>query len=98
MPMQPTRRAILVWAAGLAALPATATIAQDLEEPDPTDLVPRRFSPEAFAALSKAEIYMVNLAIRRGRTILIDGYTPSQSRRIIETAAEDPAAARRMLR
>lgn len=94
-----TRRAILAWA-GLAALPAGMVLAQgeDGEDLDPTDLVPRRFSPEAFARLSKSELYMVNLAIRHNRTIRIDGYTASESRRIIEAAAKNPAVARDLAR
>ncbi len=85
MPLHPTRRAILAWAA-LTALPATAGLAQDVEEIDPTDLVSRRFTPEEFSRLSAAELHMVKLAIRRGRTILIDGHTASESRRMIESA------------
>lgn len=85
MPLHPTRRAILAWA-GLAALPATAMLAEEAEELDPTDLVPRRFTPEAFERLSANELYKVKLAVRRGRTILIDGYTASESRKMIEHA------------
>lgn len=85
MPLHPTRRKILAWA-GLAALPATAMLADEAEELDPTDLVPRRFTPEAFERLSANELYKVKLAVRRGRTILIDGYTASESRKMIEDA------------
>ncbi len=85
MPLHPTRRKILAWA-GLAALPATAMLAEEAEELDPTDLVPRRFTPEAFERLSANELYKVKLAVRRGRTILIDGYTASESRKMIEDA------------
>lgn len=85
MPKTPTRRTMLAWA-GLAALPATALMADEAEELDPTDLVPRRFSPEAFERLSANELYKVKLAVRRGRTILIDGYTASESRKMIEDA------------
>lgn len=98
-PAAPSRRAILGWAL-LVGLPATAAMAVDVdvEEPDPTDLVPRRFSPEDFARLTKAELYKAALAVRRGRTITIDGCTASQSRAIILTAADDRAAAAEMLR
>jgi len=97
MPNLPARRSFLVWLGLAASLPGTALMAQGADEIDPTDLVPRRFSPEAFARLSDAELYKVDLAIRRGRRILIDGHSPSQSRLIIETARHDRAAALRML-
>jgi len=85
MPKTPTRRTMLAWA-GLAALPATAVLAQETEEHNPTDFVPRRFTPEEFSRLSANELYKVKLAVRRGRTILIDGYTASESRKMIEDA------------
>lgn len=85
MPKHPTRRMLLAWA-GLAALPAAAVLAQETEEHNPTDFVPRRFTPEEFERLSAAELHKVKLAIRRGRTILIDGYTASESRTMIEAA------------
>lgn len=93
----PTRRALIAWVM-LATLPATALTAQDLEEPDPSDLVPRRFSVEAFRNLTETEIYDVHLAIRRGRRILIEGYTASESREIIERAARDWPRTRQQLR
>ncbi|MCZ7675373.1 MAG: hypothetical protein M5U35_05175 [Roseovarius sp.] len=89
MPPHPNRRTILAWAA-LAALPAAAVLAEEAEELDPTDLVPRRFTPEAFERLSANELYKVKLAVRRGRTILIDGYTASESRQMIEAAGQNP--------
>ena len=97
MPQPISRRAALAWI-GLATLPAGALFAQDFEEPDPTDLVARRFSRDAFSRLSDNDLYMVNLAISRGRRILIEGFSASESRAIIETAAKDRAAAMRMLR
>ena len=95
-----SRRAFLGWIA-FATMPATAfgqvTLALDAEELDPADLVPRRFSVERFLGLTKNEIYKVDRAVRRGKTITIDGYTASQSKRIIQAAADDWPATRRRL-
>ena len=92
MTIAPSRRALLAWLA-LGSVPTVASsqiiFAQDAEEPDPSDLVPRRFSLRKFLSLKEHEIYKVNLAIRRGRAITIEGYTASQSREIISAAAED---------
>ncbi len=96
MPITAPRRAVLGWI-GLACLPAPALFAQDAEEPDPTDLVPRRFSPAEFRQLSQAELYMVDLAIRRNRRIVIDGCSASDSRTIIRTAATDRTAGLQMM-
>lgn len=93
----PSRRRVLAWVA-LATLTATAARASDGEEIDPTDTVPRWFSVRAFTDLDADDIYMVNLAIRGGRTILIEGYTPSESRQIIRDAAQDwPGTRARLL-
>lgn len=92
-----SRRAVLGWI-GLTALPGTAVLAQDYEVPDPTDLVPRRYTPEAFLQLTDSELYMVKLAVRRGRRIMIDGCSASESRDIIRATSGDRAAARQMLR
>ncbi|KZY33070.1 hypothetical protein A3731_03630 [Roseovarius sp. HI0049] len=97
MAHHPPRRAVLGWLA-LAGLTGTATLAQDVEEPDPTDLVPRRFSPEEFATLDRNEIYMANLALRRGRTIRIDGCSAKASAEVIRTANADRAAGLQKLR
>ncbi|MEM7599381.1 MAG: hypothetical protein AAF382_16930 [Pseudomonadota bacterium] len=91
-----SRRTVL----GLAALSATAPAmarAIDAEELNPSDLVPRRFSVEAFLELDRNELYDVNLAVRRGRGITIEGYSRSESRDIINLATKDPAAARARL-
>ena len=82
----------------MGALPAAAAHAFDAEEPDPTDLVPRRFSPSEFEKLDENELYMARLAVERGRRILIDGCTASQSRAIIRATGPDRAAALRMMR
>ncbi|GAB4291441.1 MAG: hypothetical protein Kow0058_10340 [Roseovarius sp.] len=94
MPFDTTRRTMLALAAA-ALLPVPAVLAQSDEAPDPTDLVPRRFSAEKFARLSDEELYMVHLATRRGRQIVIDGHPPSESRRIIETAWLNRSKARK---
>ena len=91
------RRAILGWI-GLIGLTGSAAPAQDVEEPVPSDLVPRRFSPEEFARLDVYEIYMAALALRRGRTIRIDGCSNEASAEIIRTANADRAAGLEMLR
>ncbi len=91
-----SRRAVFGLTAALTTAPAFAW-AVEAEEFNPTDLVPRRFSVERFLSLDKNEIYDLNLAIRRGRGITIDGYSRSESREIIELAAQDPAAARARL-
>lgn len=91
-----TRRGVLGLALATTAS-TTASHAFDFEELDPSDTVPRRFSVRRFLALSKAELYDVNLAVRRGRGIIIEGYSRSQSREIIQLAAKDPAAARALL-
>lgn len=97
MAQHPPRRAILGWI-GLFGLTGIAALAQDVEEFDPTDLVPRRFSPEEFAALDANEIYMASLALRRGRTIRIDGCSNDDSAAIIRQAASDRAAALQRMR
>ena len=91
-----SRRAVFgLAAAGIAA--PTLAMAVEGEEFNPTDLIPRRFSVNRFLSLDKNELYDVNLAVRRGRSIIIEGYSRSESRDIIELAAKDPAAARARL-
>lgn len=91
-----TRRSVLGLAVISAAAPGLA-YAIDAEELDPTDTVPRRFSVRRFLSLSEAEVYKVNLAVRRGRGITIEGYSRSESRDIIGLAARDLPAARALL-
>ncbi len=79
-----------------SAVPGMA-FATDAEELDPTDIVPRRFSVNRFLGLSENEVYKVNLAVRRGRKILIEGFSPSESKEIIMLAAEDFDQARARL-
>lgn len=93
MPSPLSRRTLLGWL-GLAFAPATALQASDYEEEDPADLVPERFSIRQFTALSENEIYKVGLAIKRGRTIRIGNYSPSESRAIIRRARENWPATR----
>lgn len=91
-----TRRACLGLLA-IAATPATAQFGFFNEEADPTDLVPSYYSLNTFLGLNENDIYMVNLAIRRGRQIRIQGYKPSESKAIIQRAAQDWPATRRSL-
>ncbi|MEM7733642.1 MAG: hypothetical protein AAF280_12805 [Pseudomonadota bacterium] len=91
-----SRRTMFGLAAASALAPSLA-MAADGEEFNPTDLVPRRFSVNRFLELDRNDIYDVNLAVRRGRGIIIEGYSRSESREIIELAAEDLAAARARL-
>lgn len=87
-------------ALGLVGISITApgvALAFDAEEEDPADKIPRRFSVRRFLSLNKNELYVVNLAVRRGRGIIIEGYSRSESRKIISLAAKDPAAARALL-
>ena len=87
-----TRRALLGGASlafSTLALGATALTAQEFEVLDPADLVPDRYTIREFLALDKNEIYMVNLAIKRNRTIRIGSYPPSESRALIRRAQAD---------
>ena len=92
-----SRRAVLGWI-GLSCLPAGTALAQSFEELDPADLVPRRFTQKAFAAQTPEELYKTNLAVRRGRSIRIDGCSTSESRAIIRRAVHDRQGALEMLR
>lgn len=97
VPSAPSRRHMLTWMT-VTPLTVSTAFAVDSDEIDPTDTVPRRFSVRSFTALDGNQIYDVNLAVRRGRTIVIDGYSPSQSRQIILDAARDwPGTRARLL-
>ena len=85
---------ISILATGLTA-PASMSMAEEAQEFNPSDLVPRRFSVSKFTQLSDPELYEVLVAVRRGRAITIDGCTVSQSRAIIRSSSESPEAARR---
>ena len=84
--------------AGFAAALAGPAPAFDVEEPDPTDLVPGYFSAETFAKLDKYDLYDVTLALKRGRNILLANCTPSQSREIFEASQASGAPATDLLR
>ena len=73
---------------GLIMLSVIPANAQGFEEIDPIDRVPRRISVEDFKTMSDHDLHMAALAVRHGRRILINGYPPSKSRRMIESAAE----------
>lgn len=86
----PSRRELLVWFATIGFFGSSSRVAASGgNELDPTDRIQRHFSVKRFTALSRNEIYMVNLAVRQGRRITIDGFSPSESRRIIGEAAKD---------
>lgn len=65
---------------------------------DPADRLPRRYSVYRFLRLSKAQVYDLARAVRLNRTILIEGYTRSESRDIINLANKDLAAAHAILK
>lgn len=88
-------RALTVTAV-IAALSGPA-LAQGVEEPDPTDLVPAHFSAAEFARLDRYDLYDVTLALKRGRNIRLADCTPSQSRTIFEASHENRAPAVEML-
>ena len=97
-----TRRTLF----GLTLATTTATLAATAQagnrrygsDRDPRDLIPRWFSVNRFLRLSKAQVYQVDRAVRLGRRIIIDGYTPSESRELISLANKDLAAAHAILR
>lgn len=91
-----TRRSLLALLA-IGTSPAAAQFGGFNEEDNPTDAVPSYFSLQRFLALDENEIYMVNLAVRRGKPVRIEGYQPSESRAIIRRAAQDWPATRRSL-
>ena len=86
-------------ALALAALLMAATPAAAIgdNELNPSDLVPRYFSTERFATLTANELYDVNLALRRGRTIQLEGCSASESRSVFRTSLENRAPAVELL-
>lgn len=91
-----TRRGILGLALATTTMPVAATAsgfkAGIWEDVDPADLVPRRFSVRRIVSRSQADLYKVTLALKRGRPITIEGYTPSESREIIMLLYRDRPA------
>lgn len=75
--------------AALLAVSASASVAEGDNEFDPADLAPSRFTVERFAQFSDAQVYDIVIAVRRGRTIRIDGCSVSQSRAILRGANAD---------
>jgi hypothetical protein len=90
-----TRRSVFLGLA-FAATPG-AVLAFDDTDLDPSDTVPRSFSVKRFLALSENEVYRVNIALKRGRRIIIEGCSASESREIIRLAQSDPEAAKQRL-
>ncbi|MEL6647981.1 MAG: hypothetical protein AAFY35_11690 [Pseudomonadota bacterium] len=98
-----TRRNVL----GVTVFSAAATIAAathaggkkfGFSDIDPSDRVPRWFSVNRFLRLSKEQVYKVDRAVRRGRGVIIEGYTRSESREIISLANKDLGAAHALLK
>lgn len=99
-PKPPSRRAFVAGLAlgALAAPTAQAQFFPDIRDRDPIDRIPNWYSVRRFTRLSENDIYKVNLAIKRHRRIIIEGYTPSESRQIIRDASDDwPATRTRLL-
>jgi len=65
---------------GAAALPAAA-MDSNLERS-----VPNWISAESFNNMTQNEIYKVDLAQKRGHRVVIEGYSPSQSRSVVDEA------------
>lgn len=84
---QMIRRALLpaTSVAALVLLPLMAAAQEDL---NPSDLVPRHFGQDRFAGLSLAQVYDINIALKRGRTIQIEGCTVSQTRQVVAAALQ----------
>ena len=66
---------------GATALPATAMDAGNLERS-----VPNWISSDAFNGMSQNELYKVDLAQERGQRVVIEGYSLSQSREVVDDA------------
>lgn len=101
LPLAPHRRALIFGLAstGFVGL-ANLGRAQGGGEYDPADMVPRWFSVRRFLNLDRYDFYHVHRAVRHGRHIIIEGFTASESRRIIRRAKKDwpetPADLRRL--
>ena len=66
---------------GATALPATAMDAGNLQRS-----VPNWISADTFNGMSQNEIYKVDLAQERGQRVVIEGYSLSQSRSVVDDA------------
>jgi len=66
---------------GATAIPATAMNAGNLERS-----VPNWISADTFNGMSQNEIYKVDLAQERGQRVVIEGYSLSQSRSVVDDA------------
>ncbi len=84
--------------AALAAALAAPLAAQEVNELEPWDRVPRVISVERFSRMTEADLYRAALAVKHGRRILVDGCTPSESREILRAATRDHRAALTLLR
>ncbi|WP_294620785.1 hypothetical protein [uncultured Roseovarius sp.] len=66
---------------GATALPATAMDAGNLKRS-----VPNWISVDTFNSMSQNELYKVDLAQERGQRVVIEGYSLSQSREVVDDA------------
>ena len=66
---------------GAAALPAAAMDAGNLERS-----VPNWISADSFSTMTQNEIYKIDLAQERGHRVVIEGYSLSQSRSVVDEA------------
>lgn len=94
----PSRRLMIAWLSGVGVMGSVYPAAAIGERNnDPVDRVPHYFGIRRFLALGESDIYMVHLAQRRGRRIMIQGFSASESRDIIRRARQDWPSTRRAL-
>ncbi|MEM7599382.1 MAG: hypothetical protein AAF382_16935 [Pseudomonadota bacterium] len=97
-----SRRQVLTLTLASATVPlavsAQAGTFPNGSDRDPADKLPRWYSVNRFLRLSEDQVYDVARAVRLGRAITIEGYSRSESRKIIQLANEDLAAAHALLK
>ena len=72
--------------AALAAIVTAAALPAAAMDRDPSDLVPSFISESQFNAMSEAEIYEIDQAQETGNRVVIEGYTASESRELVDAA------------
>ncbi|MCZ0812025.1 MAG: hypothetical protein ACQEVT_07325 [Pseudomonadota bacterium] len=87
---QTRRIAALVIGAALAAtaLPVSAMDYSQIE------MLPRHYSDAGFSRLSEHDVYMIDIAHKRGQRILIGDRSPSQSRAFVDQTLKSGTGAR----
>ena len=94
----PSRRTLVTWMAAAAVLgTAVQSQASSRNGLDPSDRIPRHYSLKKFTSLSQPQVYRINHAVRAGRRITIEGFSPSESRELLRNATRDWPATRRRL-